>query len=240
MKALNFAAGLLGLCLLAGSHGALADLLDGIYPTCRDPLDVEKAQSAAHREEWVEFLTMRCGLSAYRGITVRVVRCDAELRPVEMKRISGPVPLDESLPNNVCEVEVSESDGSTGTYYTHFHNIGKPRPVTSSGAVVADDLMGVFPTCREADQVRKAYEAERRRDSIARRATNCTGLFDIGTPVRVIRCAADVTPAEMERFSQPVPREESLPDQICEVEKFYEEGGSGIHYTFYFNIMKFP
>ena len=239
MKIWNVAAGLFGLCLLAGSHGALADTLRGNYPTCRDPLDFKKAELAAQRQEWVEFLHMKCGLFAYRGTTVRVVRCDADLTPAELRGITGPVPLDGSLPSGVCEVEVAESDGSTGTYYAHSLDIEKPRPVTSSGAVVADELTGDFFTCRIADQVKMVRDALRRGDILARISIGC-GLDDIGTPVRVIRCATNVISEEMERFSRPVPQDKNLPDFVCEVEVFYQRRAIGIYYTYFYNIQKAP
>jgi hypothetical protein len=58
--------------------------------------------------------------------------------------------------------------------------------------------------------------------------------------VRVIRCAADVTPARMSYHFDPVPNDDSLPDQICEVEAFEDDGSSGIYYTHFLNIHKTP
>ena len=58
--------------------------------------------------------------------------------------------------------------------------------------------------------------------------------------MRVIRCAADVTRAQTDLFSRPVPLDVSLPEGICEVNLFYEDGGSGRHYTYYLNIEKSP
>lgn len=240
MNIWNVAAGLFGLCLLAGSHGAFADTLRGNYPTCRNPLDVERAESAAQRQEWVAFRQMKCGLLAYRGTTVRVVRCDADLTPVELKNISGPVPLDESLPSSVCEVEATESDGSTGTYYAHYLDIKKPWPVTNSGAVVADKLLNFSLFCREANKIRKAREAASRGDETAWIMTDCNLLFAAEQPVHVIRCAADVTPEKMARFSRPVPRDETLPSETCEVEASNDYGSSGIYYTNFYSIQKAP
>lgn len=77
-------------------------------------------------------------------------------------------------------------------------------------------------------------------DWAAWRTMNCGLLGDRGTPVRVIRCAANVTPNRMERFSNPVPRDDSLPDQICEVEAFEDDGSSGIYYTHFLNIIEIP
>ncbi len=72
------------------------------------------------------------------------------------------------------------------------------------------------------------------------RTMKCGLLGDRGTPVRVIRCAADVTPKYMERFSNPVPRDENLPHWVCEVEAFEDDGSSGIYYTHFLNIDKSP
>lgn len=227
-------------CLVASSATVWADELTGIWPTCREPEEVEKAATAAHRKEWVTFLTMKCGLSAYRGTPVRVIRCAADVVPVWMKRFSNPVPRDESLPNLVCEVEASEDNGSDGIYYTYFMNIEKPPPLTNSDEVQGDELMGLYPTCWEPWEVEKAKAAVDRLDWVEWRTMKCGLYGDAGARVRVIRCAADVTPERMVFFSNPVPRDESLPDQICEVEMFYEDGGSGRHYTNFLNIEKSP
>ncbi len=183
---------------------------------------------------------MKCGLFAYRGTTVRVVRCDANLTPVELREISGPVPLDKNLPSGVCEVEATESDGSAGTYYTYFANIKKPWPVTNSGAVVADKLVSFSLFCREADEIRKAREATSRGDGAAWIMMDCTRLLGAEQPVHVIRCAADVTPEKMVRFSGPVPRDETLTSETCEVEASNDYGSSGIYYTHFYSIQKAP
>ena len=112
--------------------------------------------------------------------------------------------------------------------------------LASSEAALADELTGFWPTCWEPWEVEKADAAAKRLDWVEWRTMKCGLLGDSGARVRVIRCAADVTPARMKRFSHPVPRDDSLPDRICEVEMFYEEGGTGIHYTYYFNIEKSP
>ncbi|MCZ6859560.1 MAG: hypothetical protein O7I42_04670 [Alphaproteobacteria bacterium] len=53
---------------------------------------------------------------------------------------------------------------------------------------------------------------------------------------RVIRCAADVTNERMKRFSHPVPRDDSLPSRVCELEIIRDDGSEVIGYTFYLNI----
>ena len=153
-----------------------------------------------------------------------------------MKDFSHPVAPDASLPYGICEVEAFDDDDSSGIYYTYSLNIEKSAYLTSSGAVLADKLSGVWPTCWAPWEVEKANAAADREDWVEWRTMKC-GLFgDYGTPVRVIRCAADVTPAQRKRFSHPVPRDDSLPDRICEVEAFEDDGSSGIYYTYYFNI----
>ncbi len=112
--------------------------------------------------------------------------------------------------------------------------------LASSDAVWADELIGIWPTCWEPWEVAKAHAAVRRDDWVEWRTMKCGLLGDGGTPVRVIRCAADVTPARMKRFSRPVPRDDSLPDRVCEVEAFEDDGTSGIYYTYYFNVEKTP
>lgn len=112
--------------------------------------------------------------------------------------------------------------------------------LASCDTVSTGELRGIWPTCWEPWEVEKAEAAANRRDWVEWRTMKCGLLGDSGTQVRVIRCAADVTAVRMRHFSHPVPRDDSLPDQICEVEVFYEEGGTGIHYTYYFNIEKSP
>ncbi len=108
--------------------------------------------------------------------------------------------------------------------------------LASTDAVWADELSGFWPTCWEPWEVEKAEAAVDRADFAAFLAMNCSLLGESGTRVRVIRCAADVTRARTGRFSQPVPSDDSLPDRICEVEAFEDDGSSGIYYTYYFNI----
>ncbi len=226
--------------LVASSAAVWADELTGTWPTCREPWEVEKAATAAHRKEWVTFLTMKCGLFAYRGTPVRVIRCAADVTPARMKRFSNPVPRDESLPNRVCEVEASEKDGSSAIYFTYFWNVEKSPSLTSSDEVRGDELIGLWPTCWKPGNVGKAKAAADRLDWVAWRTMKCGLLGDSGTRVRVIRCAADVTRTRTGRFSHPVPSDDSLPDRICEVEAFEDDGSSGIYYTHFLNIMKTP
>lgn len=110
----------------------------------------------------------------------------------------------------------------------------------STNTVWADELFGIWPTCWEPWAVEKAEAAANRGDLVEWRTMKCGMLGDSGTRVRVIRCAADVTRARTGRFSHPVPSDDSLPAGICEVELFYQEGGTGIHYTNSLNIEKTP
>ncbi len=240
MRALSVMLSLFVVCLMASSAAVWADELTGTWPTCREPWEVEKADLAAHRKEWGTFLTMKCGLSAYRGTPVRVIRCAADVVPVWMKRFSNPVPRDESLPSHVCEVEASEDNGSNGIYYTYFMNIEKPPPLTNSDEVRGDELLGFWPTCWDPENVEKAKAAVDRFDWDTLQTMKCGLLGYARTRVRVIRCAADVTRLRAGRFSHPVPSDDSLPDRICEVELFYDDGSSGIHYTHFLNIIEFP
>lgn len=112
--------------------------------------------------------------------------------------------------------------------------------LASSGAVWADELTGFWPTCWEPWEVEKANAAVNRADFAAFLTMNCGMFGDFGTRVRVVGCAADVTRARAGRFSQPVPSDDSLPDGICEVEAFEDDGSSGIYYTHYLNVGKTP
>ncbi len=125
MRALSVVSSVIAVCLLASCETASTGKLGGTWPTCWEPGEVEKAEAAAKREDWVEWRTMNCGLLGDRGTPVRVIRCAADVTPARMKRFSHPVPRDESLPDEICEVEAFEDDGSSGIYYTHFLNIDK-------------------------------------------------------------------------------------------------------------------
>ena len=112
--------------------------------------------------------------------------------------------------------------------------------LASSDATLADELTGFWPTCWEPGEVEKANAAANRADFAAFLKMNCGMFGDSGARVRVIRCAADVTRARTGRFSQPVPSDDNLPDGICEVEAFQDDGSSGIYYTHFLNIEKTP
>lgn len=108
--------------------------------------------------------------------------------------------------------------------------------LASSNATFADELSGVWPTCWEPWEVEQANTAWERQELATFRKFKC-GLFgEYGTPVHVIRCAADVTPEEMKRYFDPVPRDDRLPGRVCEVEVFEDGRSKGIYYTYYFNI----
>ncbi len=110
--------------------------------------------------------------------------------------------------------------------------------LASCSPVATDDLSGVWAICQEPETVRFAHTFVQRNDLDALPAMKCALYEYIRSPVRVIRCAVDVTPELMKRFSYQVPNDDSLPREICEVEIFYENGGSGIHYTYFLNIGK--
>ncbi len=230
--------GLIALCILAGADAALADKLKGIYPTCSEPGEVEKAEVAFWRNDMVAFGSMNCSQSEDRGKPVRVFRCAVDVTPRNMERFSHPVPSDESLPDGVCEVELVGDDGSSGVYYTRYMNIKKPLSAAIPEAARAHNLLGFWPTCWEPEVVEKADEAANRGDWATVGPMKCGLLGDVGTPVRVIRCAADVTPAQMEEHFDPVPQDDSLPESVCEVEVFDDDGSSGLYYTYFFNIEK--
>lgn len=125
MRALSAMPSLFAVFLLACSEAALADELSGFWPTCWEPGEVEKANAAADRGDWVEWRTMKCGLFGDYGTPVRVIRCAADVTRARKGRFSRPVPSDDSLPDGICEVEAFQDDGSSGIYYTHFLNIDK-------------------------------------------------------------------------------------------------------------------
>ncbi len=100
-----------------------AEILSGIWPTCRDPGEVEPADVAAEREAWDEFKRMNCALLGARGMRARVIRCAADVTNERMKRFSHPVPRDDSLPSRVCELEIIRDDGSEVIGYTFYLNI---------------------------------------------------------------------------------------------------------------------
>lgn len=240
MRNLSVLPGLMAVCILAGSGQASADKLAGVYPTCTEPETVRKAGEAAWRSEWAALRTMNCSLKGDRGRSVRVVRCAAGVTPRDMERFSYPVPVDESLPDEVCAVEIIEGDGSSGTYYTYVLNIDKTPSAAIPKAALAQNLRGIWPTCWEPGEVEIADAAANRNDWDAFRKMKCGLGGDSRTPVRVIRCAADVTPAKMEQHFDPVPRDASLPDWVCEVEAFEDDGNSGIYYTYFINIERTP
>lgn len=111
------------LCLLASCETVSKGKLIGVWPTCWKPEEVDKANAAANRRDWVEWRTMKCGLLGDIGTPVRVIRCAADVTPVRMKHFSRPVPRDANLPDRICEVEAFEDDGSSGIYYTYYFNI---------------------------------------------------------------------------------------------------------------------
>lgn len=113
--------------------------------------------------------------------------------------------------------------------------------LASCSPVATDRLGGIWATCQEPEIVRVAHTFFVQRDELDPLPAMKCALFEyIRSPVRVIRCAADVTPELMKRFSHRVPNDDNLPREICEVEIFYENGGSGIHYTYFLNIKKIP
>ena len=116
---------LFAVCVLASCDTVSTSKLRGLWPTCWKPWEVEKADAAVRRLDWVEWRTMKCGLFGDSGARVRVIRCGADVTPARVKRFSHPVPRDDSLPDQICEVEAFEDDGSSGIYYTYYFNIYK-------------------------------------------------------------------------------------------------------------------
>ena len=116
---------LAALCLMANATAGWADELYGIWPTCWEPGEVEKAEAAANRGDWVAWRKMKCGMLGDLGARVRVIRCAADVTRAQTDLFSRPVPLDVSLPEGICEVEAFEDDGSSGIYYTYYLNIEK-------------------------------------------------------------------------------------------------------------------
>ncbi len=111
--------------------------------------------------------------------------------------------------------------------------------LASCSPVATDELWGVWAICQEPEIVRVAHTFfVQRNDLDALPDMNCALFEYIRSPVRVIRCAVDVTPELMKDFYHRLPNDDSLPREICEVEIFYENGGSGIHYTYFLNIRK--
>lgn len=104
----------------------------------------------------------------------------------------------------------------------------------------SETLSGLYPTCWEPWEVEQADMAASQQNWDDWKKFNCGLLGDRGTRVRVIRCAADVTDERMKHFSRPVPRDNSLPTRVCEIEAFEDDGSSGVYYTFYFNIERSP
>ncbi len=104
----------------------------------------------------------------------------------------------------------------------------------------SETLSGLYPTCWEPWEVEQADMAASQQNWDDWKKFKCGLLGSRGMRVRVIRCATDVTDKKMQHFSRPVPRDDSLPVRICEVEAFFDDGSSGIGYTFYFNIERSP
>lgn len=78
---------------------------------------------AVEREAWQEFKRMNCALLGARGMHARVIRCAADVTNERMKHFSHPVPRDDSLPAQVCELEIIRDDGSGVIGYTFYFNI---------------------------------------------------------------------------------------------------------------------
>ncbi len=99
--------------------------LRGYWATCFDPENIEKAEAAADRGDFDAWWPLKCGGYGFEDMPVRVIRCAANLIPVQMKRFSDPVPLDDGLPDDICEVELFLPDGGTAIAYTYFLNIDR-------------------------------------------------------------------------------------------------------------------
>ncbi len=128
MKIRHVILSLVALCLLASCETVSTGKLLGIWPTCWEPGNVEKASAAADRLDWATLRTFRCSLFGDLGTPVRVIRCAADVTPARMNYHFDPVRSDDSLPDEICEVETFDNDGSSGIYYTHFLNIRRKLP----------------------------------------------------------------------------------------------------------------
>ena len=98
------------------------------------------------------------------------------------------------------------------------------------------ELVGHSPTCWDRWDVYKANAVADRSDWVEWQTMNCGLKGDRGKPVRVLRCDARITWSKMKIHFEPVPWDASLPDHVCQVEVFGDNGTSGIYYTYYFNI----
>lgn len=111
------------LCLMALGRAALSDVLEGYYPTCWEPWEVEEARAAIAQGKWDEYKKMNCALAGAQAMPVRVIRCAADVTDERMQHFSRPVPRDSSLSARVCEIELFYEDGSSGIHYTFYFNI---------------------------------------------------------------------------------------------------------------------
>lgn len=108
---------------MALGRAALSDVLEGYYPTCWEPWEVEQARAAIAQGKWDEYKKMNCGLSGDRGARVRVIRCAADVTDEIMQQFFRLVPRDETLPARICKVELFYESGASGIHYTYYFNI---------------------------------------------------------------------------------------------------------------------
>ncbi len=107
-----------------GAAAAHAELLRGIWPICWEPRAVQQANVAASQRKWDDVKKLNCGLAGALGMRVRVIRCAADVTDEKMRRFTHPVPRDDSLPIQICEVELFGKKGNLfGIYYTYYFNI---------------------------------------------------------------------------------------------------------------------
>jgi hypothetical protein len=120
---------LISVLLWLGTSGSetKADVIEPIWPVCREPEAVEKARRAGAREKWEEFRPLGCTFAPVVRLRTRVIRCAENLTDEILTAFSGNVRRDASLPKSVCEVEIFFEDGASVTAYTYFSNI-KPSP----------------------------------------------------------------------------------------------------------------
>ena len=108
--------------------------------------------------------------------------------------------------------------------------------LASCAKVPTYELVGLWPTCWERWDVDTANVVSDRSDWVEWQTMNCGLEGDRGKPVRVLRCEARVTWSKMKIHFEPVPRDASLPEHVCQVEAYEDDGTSAIYYTYYFNI----
>lgn len=107
-----------------GAAGAHAELLRGIWPICWEPWAIQQANVAASQGKWDDVKKLNCSVMGALWMRVRVIRCAADVTDEKMRRFTHPVPRDDSLLTEICEVELFGKKGNRfGIYYTYYFNM---------------------------------------------------------------------------------------------------------------------